>query len=180
MLTLGPEHAAAGSRIVVEAKQDASYRLSDALSEIEQGRKNRQACVGVFVFSKRTCPQTIAPLTRYGNDVILVWDCEDPATDLVLSAGLSLARALAARTHADKKALEIDLERMQRAMLDVEKQVQGMEEIRKNAQSIRSCADKIEDRARLVSENIVRSTRILNEETEAICALVKDGSASGS
>jgi hypothetical protein len=47
-----------------------------------------------------------------------------------------------------------------------------MEEIRKNAQSIRSCAEKIEDRARIVSENIVRATRILNEEAEGIRAVV--------
>jgi hypothetical protein len=43
-----------------------------------------------------------------------------------------------------------------------------MEEIRKHAQSIRSCADKIEDRARIVSSNIERATAILEEETEAI------------
>jgi hypothetical protein len=79
---------------------------------------------------------------------------------------------LCARADADTKQLDIDLERMQKAMLDVEKQVQGMDEIRRCAQSIRSSADKIEERARIVAENIVRSTRILNEETEAICALV--------
>ena len=83
---------------------------------------------------------------------------------------MSLARALCAKAGADRKGLDIDLERMQKAMLDVEKQVQGMDEIRKNAQSIRSCADKIEDRARIVSDNIVRATRILDEETEAIRA----------
>jgi hypothetical protein len=62
---------------------------------------------------------------------------------------------------------------MLKAMLEVEKQVQGADEIRKCAQSIRSSADRIEERARIVSENIVRSTKILNEETEAICALVR-------
>jgi hypothetical protein len=62
---------------------------------------------------------------------------------------------------------------MLKAMLEVEKQVQGVDEIRKCAQSIRSSADRIEERARIVSENIVRSTKILNEETEAICALVR-------
>ena len=55
LLTLGSEHAAAGSCIVIEAKEDASYRLRSALSEIEVARKNRDACVGLFVFSARTC-----------------------------------------------------------------------------------------------------------------------------
>ena len=172
VMTLGPEHAAAGSRIVVEAKQDASYRLADALHEIEQARKNREAAVGVFVFSKRTADWQIAPFARYGNDVVVVWDCDDPASDVILTAGMSLARALCARAGAERKEIEIDFERMQRAMLEVDKQIQGLDDIRKNAQSIRSCANKIEDRARLVSDNIVRATRVLNEETDAVRAAV--------
>jgi hypothetical protein len=170
LLTLGSEHAAAGACIVIEAKEDASYRLRSALSEIEVARKNRDACVGVFVFSARTCPAEIESLARYGNDVVLVWDAEDPASDVVLKAGLSLARALCAKAGADRKQVKVDLERMQKAMREVERQVQGIDDIRKHAQSIRSCADKIEDRARIISDNISRSTTILEQETEAIRA----------
>ena len=176
VLTLGPEHAAAGSRIVIEAKQDASYGMRDALTEIEQGRKNRQADVGLFVFSRRACGAQIAPLGRYGSDIVVAWDSEDPATDVILNAGVSLARALCTRAGAERKQLAIDVERMQKAMLDIEKQIQGMDEIRKNAQSIRSCADKIEDRARIVSDNIARAARVLDEETDAIGALVTPAS----
>ena len=46
---------------------------------------------------------------------------------------------------SDREQAAIDFDRVQRAILDVEKQVQGLEEIRKSAQSIRSCADKIEE-----------------------------------
>ena len=168
VLTLGPEHAAAGAKIVVEAKQHASYTLASALAEIEQARKNRQACVGLFVFSKRTLTTELSPLARFGSDIIVVWDCDDAASDVVLSAALSLARALCARSEALEARIEIDLERLQRAMLDVEKQIQGMDEIRKCAQSIRSSAERIEDRARLVSDNIVRATKVMNEETRAV------------
>jgi hypothetical protein len=66
--------------------------------------------------------------------------------------------------------VKVDLERMQKAMREVERQVQGIDDIRKHAQSIRSCADKIEDRARIISDNISRSTGILEQETEAIRA----------
>jgi len=175
VLTLGPEHAAAGARIVIEAKEDASYRLADGLAEIEQARKNRDACVGLFVFSARTCGTDVASLARYGNDVIAVWDAEDPASDVVLKAAWSLARALGAKAGADRKELKMDLERMQKAMREVERQVQGMEDIRKHAQSIRSCADKIEDKARVISDNISRSTNILEEETQAIKAQAVSG-----
>ena len=174
VVTLGPEHAAAGARIAIEAKEDARYKLRDALAEIEVARKNRNAAVGVFVFSKRTADETIAPLTRYGDDIVMVWDHEDASTDMILGAALSLARALCVRAGAERKQIDVDLVRMQRAMLDVEKQVQGMDDIRRNAQSIRSCADKIEERARLVSDNILRATRILNEETGAIEAALAE------
>jgi hypothetical protein len=177
VLELGPEHAAAGSRIVIEAKQDASYRLPDALREIEAARKNRDACVGLFVFSARTCGEEIEPLTRYGNDVVVVWDCEDSSTDVVLGAALSLARALCAKAGAERQTLDIDLERMQKAMREVERQVQGIDDIRKHAQTIRSCADKIEDRARIVTSNIERATAILEEETEAMRGLTAPGEA---
>ena len=81
------------------------------------------------------------------------------------------------KADADAKALSIDTDRMLKAMLEVEKQVHGLDDIRKCAHSIRSSADRIEDRARLVSENILRSTKILNEETAAICQLVKSDAA---
>jgi hypothetical protein len=173
VLTLGPEHAARGSRIVFEAKQDTTYRLRDALAEIEQGRKNRDAAVGVFVFSQRTAPEQMPPLTRYGDDIVVVWDCEDPATDIVLAAAMSLARALCARAEADRKAIDVDFDRLKGAMLEIEKQLQGLDEIRKNAQSIRNCAGKIEDRARIISDNVERATRTLNEESQAIYDMVQ-------
>ena len=175
VLTLGPEHAAAGSKIVFEAKQHAGYGMSQALAEIEAARKNRGACVGVFVFSRRTLTCELSPLARFGNDVVVVWDCEDPASDVVLRAAVSLARALCARADADRRQVDVDLERLQKAMLEIEKQIQGMDDIRRNAQSIRSCADKIEERARIVGDNIARATRVLEQETEAICAIATAG-----
>jgi hypothetical protein len=172
VVTLGPEHAAAGARIVIEAKQDARYDLAQALAETEQARKNRNADVGLFVFSRRTLAAELAPLARYGCDIIVVWDSEDYASDSVLIAALSLARALCTKADAERRQVQIDTERMQKAMLEVEKQVQGLDEIRRCAQSIRSSADRIEDRARIVGDNLARAARILEEETHAVCALI--------
>jgi len=87
VLTIGPERQAAGARIVVEAKQRADYDVKAALGEIEIGRKNRDAKVGVFVLSKRTAPKNLSSLTRYGDDIMVVWDVEDTTTDVYLRAG---------------------------------------------------------------------------------------------
>ena len=56
VIELGAEAAAAGERIVFEAKSSKQYSLADARQEIEEARKNRGANVGVFVFSKNTAP----------------------------------------------------------------------------------------------------------------------------
>jgi hypothetical protein len=168
VLNIGPERQAAGARIVMEAKERDRYDVKAALGEIETGRKNRDAKVGVFVFSKRMAPEKLSSLTRYGDDIIVVWDVEDTTTDVYLRAGLSLARALSVRVNADEVALEVDFERMQKAMLDLVKQSQGLEDIQKGAQSIRRTAEGIEDRARIIAENLQRSSRNLTEEVEAV------------
>lgn len=168
VVTIGPERLCAGAKIVVEAKQDASYKLADALAEIETGRKNRDAKIGVFVFSKRTAPAGLDPLARYGDDIVVMWDSEDPETDVILTAGLSLARALCVRLAAETKKVDVDIEEIVRAVLDVEKQAQGLDEIRTSAQSIRNAADKIENRARIVGEGLARSVKSLNVEMESV------------
>jgi hypothetical protein len=91
--TLGPDSAAPGARIVWEAKSNISYDLAGALRELDQARKNRQAQVGVFVFSKDGAPEGMEPFARYGNDLVILWDPDDAASDLYVKTALSVARA---------------------------------------------------------------------------------------
>lgn len=179
VITLGPEKVNAGANIVIEAKQDASYKLADALTEIETGRKNRDAKVGVFVFSKRTAPAGLDALARYGDDVVVVWDSENSETDVILSAGLSLARALCVRQAAESKKVDVDIEAIVKSILDVEKQAQGLEEIRTSAQSIKNAAEKIDNRARIVGEGLARSVKSLEEEMEAVKGYFSDREGQG-
>src|SRR5262249_27190442 len=97
---LGADTAAPGTRIVWEAKTNKSYDLAGALKELEQARKNRQAQVGVFVFSKDAAPDGVEPFVRYGNNLVVLWDADDAVSDLYVRAALSVARALVIReTH---------------------------------------------------------------------------------
>ena len=56
VLELGPDHTSSGEKVVFEAKEDSSYTLSSALEEIDKGRRNRKAQVGVFVWSASCVP----------------------------------------------------------------------------------------------------------------------------
>src|SRR5262249_34696837 len=90
VIALGPETAAPNGRIVFEAKENKSYAIKDALEELKAARENRQAQVGIFVFSRSTAPSGIEPLNRWGQDILVIWDNEDASTDVYLKAAISM------------------------------------------------------------------------------------------
>jgi len=163
ILTLGPEAAAPGATVVIEAKEDASYDLSKALEEIDVARRNRQSESGLFVFSGKTAPKNLEPLARYGNDVIVVWDAEDAATDINLRLGLSVARALCTRMALEREHAEVDFTAIDASIQEIAKQVELLGEIRTWTETIRSNSDKILDRLRISTEKLEKQRIILVE-----------------
>ena len=173
VIKLGPERAAPGAQIVVEAKEDQSYTLQRALTEIEEARKNRDSSSGVFVFSKRTAPGDILePLARYGDDVVVIWDTEDPATDAYLGAALSIAKALCARGVAGNGVLGIDIEALEKAIREIERQAGGLEEITRSAEAIDGHVGRILDRARIMRNGLDRQVSVLDEKVGGLKELL--------
>ena len=169
VVQLGPDSAAAGARIVVEAKQDQSYTLQKALTEIAEARKNRDAGVGVFVFSQRTVPgDVLEPLARYGDDVVVVWDAEDSSTDTYLAAALSVAKALSVRGKAGGDGLGVDVDGLEKVIREVERQAGGLDDITKSAQAIDGHVTKILDKARIVRNGLERQVGLLDEKVAGL------------
>ncbi len=162
VIDIGPEQVAAGSRIVIEAKQKQGVKLKDALSELETARKNRDAEVGLFVYSKKMAGDSVDVLSRYGNDLVLVWDQEDPISDVALKAALSLAKALCTKQHGSDEEIDLDVDAIDTAMRDVEKQLEGLDEISRSANTISSSADKILKRAELMQKRLDKHVDALN------------------
>lgn len=160
VIHLGPDCAAAGARIVIEAKEEQRYTLRMAQEEIEQARKNRNAQQGLFVFSRVSAP-TMEPLTRLGNDVFVTWDAEDPQTDAYLRAGIEISRALCLRCSQDAARQQIDFEPIDRAILDIEKRVQTLDAVRKSAESIKSSSDSILERVRIDRDVLEKQVGVL-------------------
>ncbi|NOY40421.1 MAG: hypothetical protein GXP26_01105 [Planctomycetes bacterium] len=163
VIELGPDSAAPGAKIAVEAKQDASYTLARAREEIEVARKNRGADWGVFVFSKSTAPAGLEPFQRYGNDIVLIWDAEDSSADVYLKAGLVTARALCFRTERQTEAQQADFETIDRAILEIEKRAGKLDEIGKFAKTIYSASDKILKRVESDRKALDRQVEILRD-----------------
>jgi len=159
VVELGPEHRAAGAKLVFEAKEDASYNLEKALKEIDTARKNRDAIVGIFVFSKKTAPEDLDLMRCYGHDIVIVWDAEDPSSDLVLDAALFSARAMASIMTLQSDDDDVDMEAVKRAILDVEKQIKNLDEIVKFSETVKNTGGKIKDKALRLKE-VIRSNLV--------------------
>lgn len=146
-ITLGAESAAPGAVIVCEAKERQGYTAQGALLEMTEARENRVAQIGVFIFSARTAPGGIEPLQRHGRDVLVVWDPDDPQTDVFLRAALSIARALVVRERGDRDKLQTELVELERAITMIAKDVERATRIKTSAETAGSAIRKITDEA---------------------------------
>ena len=160
------EHAAAGAKIVLEAKEDASYNIKKALDEIDEARKNREAQSGLFVFSKRLAPEGIEPLSRHGNTLIVVWDPEDRQTDLFVKLGLSVAKALCTRQARERESLAVDFSTLDHAILEINKQLAQIDEIGGFSETIRNNSEKILERLRISRKKLDKQVAVLQESLQ--------------
>lgn len=164
VVELGPDSPAPGAKIVIEAKEDAGYTLPKACEEIKLARDNRGAQWGLFVFSKKSAPGNLEPFARYGNDVMVIWDADDPQSDVFLKAGLMVTRALCIRASRQSEAQAADFEAMDGAILEIKKRAEGLDEIRKSAETIQSASGKILERVRINREALDRQVEILRDK----------------
>ena len=94
VITLDPEVTrGAAVRIVVECK-DRKVSGRAMREELAEARRNRDAAIGLVVFSAAHAPSGIAPFDVRAGDVYCVIDPEDPQ-GATLDAALRLARLLA-------------------------------------------------------------------------------------
>jgi hypothetical protein len=168
VLELGPDCAAAGERYVIEAKEDASYDLSKARLELESARKNRQASVGVFIFSRKTAPLGQESLLRYGNDIFVIWDADDLSNDVILKAALSLAKALCVREGKARQAEAADFEAIDVAVLAIEKEARRLGKLTTWTETIKSNSGKILDEVRKMTDGLNQQVQCLRDSVSGL------------
>jgi len=164
VITIGPEKVAAGARIVVEAKESASYDLKASLEEAEVARNNRQAEICVFVHSTRTAPASIPTFQRFGRDLVVRWNPDDDANDVWLEAALMVASALSVKAAAHDKQDAASFEKIDRAIEHVRKALEGFDELNTSANTIKGSAEKILNRARLMQEKLSAQLQLMVDE----------------
>lgn len=164
VVTIGPEKVAAGARIVIEAKENASCDLTRTLEEADIARINRQADVCVFVHSTRTAPASIPSFQRYGRDIVVKWDADDDANDVWLEAALMVASALSVKAASHDKQDAASFEKIDKAIERIRKSLEGFEEMNTSANTVKSAAEKILNRARLMQEGLSSQLQAIVDE----------------
>ena len=109
-------------------------------------------------------------LHRWGHDIVVVWDAEDPATDVRLKAGLLLAKALAVRANRHDEDEAASLSEMDAAIEAIRKQIAGFEEIQTSASTIVDGGEKILKRARMMEDEIGKRLAALDVQLDRLRA----------
>jgi len=175
VIELGPDSATPGERIVMEAKESGSYQLANARDEMETARKNREAQVGLFIFSKKTAPENLDPVTRLGHDVYVVWDVEDERSDLFVNVGLTLARALCVRSQQQKESHAADFSAIDQAILDIEKKALALDDVETWTKTIQNNSEKILKKITLSRKTLIQQVEVLREKTADLKGAFSNG-----
>jgi len=164
LVTLGPDSAAPGAGIVIEAKASGGYTLKTTLAEADEARRNRGASVCLFVHSSRTAPSGLPELHRWGQDIVVVWDEDEPATDIRLKAAFLLAKALTIRVGQHDAQETASLAEMDGAIEAIRKQIEGFEDIQTSARTVVNGGEKIHRRAELMSQDIEKRLSLIAQQ----------------
>jgi hypothetical protein len=170
VLRFTTESAFAGAGVVFEAKHDGTYTVQKALDELDAARKNRDAAAGVFIMARSHASDVFPRFARYGNNVLITWDDQDPATDAWLHAAILLGMGLVTRTRTASDAGDIA------ALRDIEGRIENelgrLEKMEKHSDAIRKNVDGISDEIRkaqkaldLLLRKAQSTLRALNVET---------------
>jgi hypothetical protein len=140
VLTLNPAlTAGADLRIVVEAK-DRVISGRAMREEIREAKTNRDAVIGLVVFTPAHAPAGIAPFDVRAGDVYAVLDpeCPDPAS---LEAAVRLTRLLAIASLRERE-VEVDAEAIGIALTGIR---EGLEQLRGLKSTLTSVVNSTKD-----------------------------------
>lgn len=173
VIEIGSDHVAGGCKIVIEAKEAGSYTIARARTEMEEARKNREAQVGIFVFSAAAASERIDNFCRHRNDIFVVWDRERPETDVYLKAAISVAKALCAREATAGTAQAADFKAIDQAIVSLEKQVEIAGEIETAARLVGQHNEKVLNKLGSLKKAIENQAEVLRDkvgELQSLCA----------
>ena len=96
----------------------------------------------------------------------MIWDAEDPGADVFLDAALALGRASCVRAR-NREDESFDVAALEKAVRLVEKQIEGLEEIRTAAETVERGSARILKRVRILDDNLSHAVCSLDRCSES-------------
>jgi hypothetical protein len=107
------------------------------------------------------------PLRRFGQDLVVVWDAADPESDVYLHAAYSVARALLTRPLV-APAAAAELEAIERAALEIEKQAGHLDAVQRSGETIRRGAERILSQTHTMQGALRRQVEALRAQLQSL------------
>ena len=148
--TLARDSGAAGKRFVIEAKNEQGHSLKDSIEELARAKENRDACVGLMIFTDECCPPEIGKFRIVGSDIFVSVDPESmlgSEPDFYLESAYRIARALVVAERTQQLTSRVDVGRISSVLAAIEAVCERFSEVHKKAASIKQSATAIEDLA---------------------------------
>ena len=110
----------------------------------------------------------MAALRRVGNDLLVVWDSDDVASDLALRMAVSVARALCVRETVANSAAETSFDHIDRSIESIAEQVRTVDDIIHSARLVKRRGEKIGASAEKLRATIEREVSALQDHVKAL------------
>jgi hypothetical protein len=116
-------------RIVFEAKDSGSYNARDTLKELDIAKENRDASIGIAVFTDDTCPRECTPFQQYGDDKLVCTYNQDDQVCLGLNLAYRVSRMAALGKLSGGKP-QIDTTQMQTLVIQCKDKLKAITSIK--------------------------------------------------
>ena len=120
------------------------------------------------MFSAKTAPEGLDAFFRDGNDGFVAWDSDRIESDVVLRAGLSVAKALCVRHQNERQAEDGNWETVDAAILELEREANRLANMKTWTETIQSNSGKILEEVRKMTEGLNRQITALRESVAAL------------
>lgn len=163
VVSLGPESSAPCVNVVFEAKNDKSYTLKKALDELSIARENRKSECGVFVFARDAAPEGLEPISRFGHDIVVIWDSEAPLSDVNLKAAYSIARCIAVDKSKEDKTKTGEIVAIENAVKAVTRSIEVLSSIQTIATTVKNNGEKIVKKAAKLQSDVSEQLELIDQ-----------------
>ena len=173
LVTINQDHRAGGIKIIYEAKTDKTFTsIKKCLDEMKGARKNRDADYGVMVMPKNApLANSIDLFQRHGNDLLVVWDEEEPQDDYALKISLLILKAIALKEMMKENKGDFDYDLCTRDINEIKDNIDKLADIvrlsstiKNNSTRIIETAEKMEVETNNKIQSILKNLKSLRLE----------------